>query len=162
MYHRFLGMRWHVIFTLNRPFKRRVHNNYWSFPTIDGGDGLERPKAPISQHLDALEVPTLSTHGREQFYCHQNKLTRGRTPTTSAERGRRRRPLKKNLRGALAAKTARVRRPSTLLRNSAGVATSCTDSRSFLCASIQIARYHRLQAGGAGVPGVLAVARAAA
>ena len=40
-------MRRHPIFTLNRPFKRRVHNNYLSFPTIDGGDGFERPKPPI-------------------------------------------------------------------------------------------------------------------
>ena len=62
-------MRRHVIFTLTRPLKRRVHNNYRSFPTIDGGDGFERPKSPISQHLDALEIRTRSIHGRAQFYC---------------------------------------------------------------------------------------------
>ena len=62
-------MRRHPIFTPNRPFKRRVHTNYWSFPTIDGGDGFERPKSPISQHLDALEVRTQSIHGRAQLYC---------------------------------------------------------------------------------------------
>jgi hypothetical protein len=62
-------MRRHSICTHTRPFKRRVHNNYLSFPTIDGGDGFERPKSPISQHLDALEVRTQSIHGRAQLYC---------------------------------------------------------------------------------------------
>ena len=58
----------HTIFTLNRPFKRRVHNNYWSFPTIDGGDGFERPKAPISRLINALEVLTRPIHGHAQIY----------------------------------------------------------------------------------------------
>ena len=60
------------------------------------GDGPAAPKSPISGYIDALEVLTLSTHGRGQFYCHQNNTTRDRTPTTSAERGRRRRPFKQN------------------------------------------------------------------
>ena len=140
-----------------------VHNNYWSFPTIDGRDGFERPKSPISQHLDALEVRTRSICGRAQFYCGLGGHARAQHGhILSAERRRRRHPARHMFLPNPRRKTARVGRPTTLLRNSAGVATSCTDSRSFLCASIQIARYHRLQAGGAGVPGVLAVARAAA
>jgi len=62
-------MRRQSIYTHTGPFKRRVHNNYLAFPTIDGGNGFERPKSPISQHLDALEVRTRSMHGRAQFYC---------------------------------------------------------------------------------------------
>ena len=61
-------MRRHPIFTLNRPFKRRVHNNYLSFPTIAVTASRGRNRR-FSQHLDALEVRTRSMHGRAQFYC---------------------------------------------------------------------------------------------
>ena len=36
---------------------------------LDAGYGFERPNAPISRYLDALEVSTLEMHGRAQFYC---------------------------------------------------------------------------------------------
>jgi hypothetical protein len=82
-----------VIFTPTRPFKRHVHNNYLSFPTIDGGDGFERPKSPISQHLDALEVQTQPIHGRAQFYCGLGGHARAQHGhILSAERRRRRHP----------------------------------------------------------------------
>ena len=88
-------MRRHPIFTLNRPFKRRVHNNYWSFPTIGGGVGFDRPKSPISQHLDALEVQTQPIHGRAQFYCGLGGHARAQHGhILSAERRRRRQPAR--------------------------------------------------------------------
>jgi hypothetical protein len=176
-------MRQQSIFTLARPFKRRVHNNYWSFLTIDSGDGFERPESPIFTTPRCPRSPkTINTRPCSILL----RVGGPRAPSTaissverrlSAVAGRSdsagshavrvggvrcRHPARNMFFPNPRRKTATVRRPTTLLRNSAGVATSCTDSRSFLCASIQIARYHRLQAGGAGVPGVLAVARAAA
>ena len=41
---------------------------------FDAGYGIERPNAPISRYLDALEVSTLAMHGRDQFYCHQHAM----------------------------------------------------------------------------------------
>ena len=157
-------MRRHPIFTLNRPFKRRIHNNICRFQRSTVVTASRGRNRRFSQHLDALEVRTRSIHGRAQFYCGLGGHTRAQhdhiVGRAQIEHRRSRRPARTCFCQTLAAKTARVGRPTTLLRNSAGGATSCTDSRSFLCASIQIARYHRLQAGGAGVPGVLAVARA--
>ena len=156
-------MRRLSIYTHTGPFKRRVHNNYLAFPTIDGGNGFERPKAPISQHLDALEVRTrqwtavlnycgLGGHAR----APSTAIIVGRTPSLPSPR------MKHVLAGPTSQKPRGYVYPQLSCENSAGVATSCTDSRSFLCAAIQIARYHRLQAGGAGVQGVLMVNRAVA
>jgi len=48
---------------------------------FDAGDGFERPNAPILRYLDALEVSTLSMHGRHQFQCHQYTMERALTPS---------------------------------------------------------------------------------
>jgi len=67
----------HPICTLNRPFKRRVHNNYFGryqrSTAVTASRGRNRR---FSQHLDALEVRTRSIHGRAQFYCGLGGHTR--------------------------------------------------------------------------------------
>ena len=74
-------------------------------------------------------------HGRAQFYCGLGGHARAPhghiVGRAQVERRRCRHPAQPCFCQTLVAKTARVRLPTTLLRNSAGVATSCTDSRSF-------------------------------
>ena len=54
---------------------------------VDAGDGFERPNAPISRYLDALEVSTLSIYGRHQLECHQYTMERAVTPSQHSDDG---------------------------------------------------------------------------
>ena len=135
------------ICTLNRPFKRRVHNNYFvRFQRSTAVTASRSRNRRFSQLLDALEVRnTINTRPcsillrvggpcarSARPYCRSSA---GRAPSLPSPRTKHVLPYPR-----------RKSREGRSTHNSPAKfhrwCDFCTDSRSFLCASIQIARYH--------------------